>query len=143
MKKKSSGSIAAFQHSKGFLMSLEAAFALTLLLFAATALPAFSQPKNTAPDFFLCSDATLLLVKSGAFTDGSLQAKINEMHSLSGMCFSVHDLAGDISAKDCDSSSAKEKTAITVPVWSSGIPHGFVQKAAVYCWRDNYSRAGK
>ncbi|MCX6772255.1 MAG: hypothetical protein NTV88_00595 [Candidatus Micrarchaeota archaeon] len=94
-------------------------------------LPAFSQPKNNAPDFFLCSDATLLLVKSGAFTDGSLQTRLDDMHSMSGMCFS----SGAALSSGCSSTApaGKDSLAITVPYYSGGT----VSKAAVFCWRDN------
>ena len=117
------------------LASSAAAFALTLLLIAATALPAFSQPKNSAPDFFLCSDAALALVRGGAFADGSLQAKVDEMHSLSAMCIRAES-ASFQPVSSC-TSQPKEATAFSLPVWSSGMPSGSVQKVRVYCWREN------
>jgi len=116
---------------KGFLMSLEAAFALTLLLIAGSALPAFSQPKNAAPDFFLCSDAALALVKSDAFSDGSLQARLDSMHALSGMCFS----SGAAVSSGCAiaAQAGGEKLSFSVPSYQGGA----LRKLAVYCWREN------
>jgi hypothetical protein len=118
---------------RGFAMSLEAAFSLTLLLIAGTALPAFSPPENAAPDFFLCSDAALALAKSGSFsgTGQQLQAMLDEMHSLSGMCFSE----GSIASAGCalQKNPQKEKTAFTVPYCSAGA----VGKKTVSCWREN------
>ena len=114
----------------GFLMSLEAAFSLTLLLIAATALPAFSQPENTAPEFFLCSDAALALVKGGSFADSSLQANLTDRHSLSGTCVSAE---GRFS-RGCSSPRPQSgKTAITVPFYRAGA----VGKATIYCWHEN------
>lgn len=113
--------------SAGFLMSLEAAFSLTLLLIALAALPAFQAHKNPAPDFFLCSDAALALAKSGAFSSGSLQDSLNGMHDLSGMCFS----AGSSSSAGCSLAAPGEKISISIPAFDGTA----LEEATVFCWR--------
>ena len=113
--------------SAGFLMSLEAAFSLTLLLIALAALPVFSAQKNTAPDFFLCSDAALSLAKSGAFSNGGLQGSLDGMHDLAGMCFS----AGSLVSAGCSYASEGGKTAFSIPAFDGTE----LTEATVQCWR--------
>ena len=113
--------------SAGFLMSLEAAFSLTLLLIALAALPVFSAQKNTAPDFFLCSDAALSLAKSGAFSNGGLQGRLDGMHDLAGMCFS----AGSLSSAGCSRDTEGEKISLSIPAFDGTE----LKEATVSCWR--------
>lgn len=113
--------------SAGFLMSLEAAFSLTLLLIALSVLPAFQAQKNPAPDFFLCSDAALSLAKSGAFSSGKLQDSLNSMHDLSGMCFS----AASIPSAGCPSGAKGEKISFSIPAFDGTA----LKEATVSCWR--------
>lgn len=111
----------------GFLMSLEAAFSLTLLFAAAYALPAFQPHRNAAPDFFLCSDAALALAKSGALSSGELQGALDSMHGLSGMCFS----SGSLSSAGCFADDEGEKISLSLPAFDGTQ----VREAALSCWR--------
>ena len=112
---------------RGFLMSLEAAFSLSLLVIAASALPAFRLEKSEAPSFFLCTDAALALARSGAFSDGSVQEKVDSMAGLSGTCIDAEGISS--SAQECVA-QPREKTSLTVPVFN-GIS---VQNAEISCW---------
>lgn len=117
--------------SAGFLMSLEAAFALTLLAISASALPAFQLQKNTAPEFFLCSDAALVLVRAGAFSGAGgqgLQEQVGELSGLSGMCIEAGVQGGE-SASSCPPTD-RGKISLSFPV--SRFPS--VATATVSCW---------
>jgi len=119
--------------TRGFLMTLEAAFSLTLLIIAAAALPAFLPQKNSAPDFFLCTDAAAALANSGAFSDATglqLQGQVNSMHALSGMCVEASVPLGRQASSCAKAKEGKEKTQLTVPVFDGN----FVQNAGVSCW---------
>ena len=113
---------------KGFLMSLEAAFSLALLVIAASALPAFRMEKSEAPSFFLCTDAALALAKSGAFSDGSVGQKVNVMEELSGMCIDADGISS--SAQECRA-EPREKTTVTIPVFNGAS----MQDSKISCWQ--------
>lgn len=119
------------QSSRGFLMSLEAAFSLALLIIAVSALPAFHPQKNPAPGFFLCSDAALALAKDGAFSDPSgmkLRGKVRQMERLSGMCIEAEALLAH-AASSC-AFVPREKTILSLPVHQDGL----LLQARVSCW---------
>lgn len=115
---------------KGFAMTLEAACSLLLLVFSLGLLQYFSLPEPDAPDFFLCSDAALLLAKTGSFSDATLLSQnVKEAASLSGMCISAS--ARELFAPSGCLGEEKEKFAFSFPVWSGGTVHS----ARVWCWR--------
>ena len=109
---------------KGFLMSLEAAASLLLVLIALSTLALFEVKQGHEGDFFLCSDAAVALVKTGAFSGGHLREAVEEASGISGLCIS----AGGQSS--C-SYGGQEKYSFSMPVWS-GLG---VQSAEVSCWR--------
>ena len=114
---------------RGFLMALEAAASLFLLVIAASAIPIFHLQKTSAHDFFLCSDAAVILSKTNAFSDGSLQEKLDKAASLSGLCIGASSAAAF--ASSCEGNGAGEKFSFALPVWQDGA----VENATVSCWR--------
>lgn len=114
----------------GFVLSLEAASSLALLLIAASALALFSFQEANAGDFYACSDAALLLSKSHAFSDGTLGERVAQVHSLTGMCAVASSPAA--SSSSCGGArDATEKFSFTMPVWQQG----GLRSAKVECWR--------
>ena len=109
---------------RGFLMSLEAAASLALIFISLAALPLFEIKVGTENDFFLCSDAAVALLKSGALSGASARQQINEAASLSGMCIE----AGGASSCGYD---GEGRLAFTFPIWRDGR----VQPSTVSCWR--------
>jgi len=115
----------------GYLLSLEAVTAVFLLLIAASSLPLFRFQEDRPQDFFLCSDAAIVLSKSHAFADGSLQEKVQTASELSGLCIEAYSPL--TSASSCEGEGADaERYAFTVPIWQSGA----LQEARVSCWGD-------
>lgn len=114
---------------RGYVLSLEALSAVFLLLIAASSLALFRFPEERAQDFFACSDVAIVLSKSPAFADGSLQEKVQTASGLSGLCIeaSFHDS----SASACEKEAQGEKFSFSIPIWQSGT----VQVAEVACWR--------
>lgn len=114
----------------GFLMSLEAACSLLLLIIS---IPLFSAPslqKGSAHDFFLCSDAAVVLLKSGAFlSQGALEEKARQASALSGLCISASS-PGAV-AFPCQGRGSQE-FSLSFPLWQSGT----LSQAAVSCWRE-------
>jgi hypothetical protein len=115
---------------RGFLMSLEAAASFLLVLSAASLLPHLYLAENSAQagDFFMCSDAALLLSKTNAFSGAALQEKVEKLSRLSGMCIEAD--SPDASASSCES-GAGEQFAFNFPVWQAGE----LRQASVSCWR--------
>ena len=120
----------SFPDSRGFLMSLEAAASLLLVMVALSALPLFSARAGREGDFFLCSDAAVALAKSSAFSGASaLQEGVERAASLSGICLSAG--SGVLSSSSCSQDARSEVYAFSFPVWSGGA----MGSARVYCWR--------
>ncbi len=109
---------------KGFLMSLEAAASLLLVLVALSTLALFEVKQGHEGDFFLCSDAAVALVKTGAFSGGRLHLAVEEAYGISGLCISA---GGEGSC----SYGGQERYSFSMPVWSGTE----VQSAEVSCWR--------
>ncbi len=124
--KKSRGS------NPGFLMSLEAALSLVLLLMALQALALYQPKQQEAGGFFLCNDAAIVLVKTGSFSDQSgLEGGIKKISSLAGEC--VEASSPSASASSCPGTPAHsaEKLSFSFPVWQGSA----VETATVSCWR--------
>ena len=103
----------------GFAMTLEAACSLLLLAFSLSLLPYFALPAPDAPDFFLCSDAALLLAKTSSFSDASLLShNVVEMEALSGMCISAES-SGASAQSGCAGEGA-ERHSFSLPFWGGG-----------------------
>ena len=114
---------------EGFLMSLEAACSLFLLIISLSLFPAPSLQKGSAHDFFLCSDAAVVLLKSGAFSSqAALGEKTGQASGLSGMCISASSPGA--SASSCTGRGAQE-FSFSFPIWQ----HGSLSQAEVSCWR--------
>jgi len=116
---------------RAFLMTLESASAIFMLIIAASAFSLFSFPESSAGDFYICSDAAIILSKSRAFSDNALSLEVEKLGRLSGMCIKAEG-AGSF-ASNCfgDSGAKKEKFSFSFPVWKDGM----VQQASVGCWR--------
>jgi len=119
-------------HCAGFVMSLEAACSLLLLLAAASMLAMFSLQSFPRPsqvqDFFLCTDAAAVLAKSGFSGEGALQ-NIRSAANLSNLCIDSSGAFGDLSS-GCIYSGA-ERYSFTFPVWQEGS----LLNATVFCWK--------
>jgi len=113
---------------RAFLMLLEAASCILLLLFAASFLRLFYLRHASAADFFICSDAALVLAKSHAFSDGTLQQKVEDASLRSGLCISAE--SPQQSSSSCKG-GAPERYSFSIPIWQGGA----VQSAQVGCWR--------
>jgi hypothetical protein len=114
----------------GFVLSLEAVSALFLLLIAASSLSLFRFPETDASGFFACSDAAAVLAKAHAFSEGSLQEKVDREGKLSGLC--IEAISPSASASSCEGrGAAGEKFSFSIPVWQG---EG-VRNAQVSCWR--------
>jgi len=104
---------------RGFLMTVEAAFALLLILFAASSLALFNFQKHDSQKFYLCSDAAILLAKTGDFSsEQDIRGKVSEISSLSGLCVSAQwnkTLAS--SCADATRGQAVERLSLEIPVW--------------------------
>ena len=109
---------------QGFLMSLEAAASLVLIAISLAALPLFEIRGGQENDFFLCSDAAVVLLKSGALSGAGVQQQINEAATLSGVCIEANG------ASSCGY-NGEDRFAFTFPVWKDGR----VQQSTVSCWR--------
>lgn len=110
--------------SRGFAMSLEAAASLLLLAAALSALPLFEVKSGSEPDFFLCSDAAMVLLKSGALSGDAQPQVLYEASQLSGLCLEYGD------ASSCQY-GGEEKFSFTFAIWRKGS----LQNATVSCWR--------
>ena len=126
----------SFPDSRGFLMSLEAAASLLLVMVALSALPLFSARAGREGDFFLCSDAAVALAKSSAFSSAAaLHEEVEQAASISGMCLSAE--SGAISSSSCSQPPAQtEAYAFSFPVWS-GREMG---SATVSCWKMQWAQ---
>jgi hypothetical protein len=111
-----------------FLASFEAASAILLLFVAASAIPLYQFQKSHAQEFFLCSDAAILVSKSGDFSHGSLLLQAQEIKELSSTCLSLQ-IAGEGPVSSCELEKG-EVFSFTFPVWSEGL-----QELRLKCWR--------
>ena len=117
--------------SRAFMFSMEAAFALTLVIVAAAYLPAFTPQKENAGEFLACSDVAGVLAKARAFSSQeALNASVGEAGQLSGACIEA-DGAG-LNASSCQGkgTGGGEKYSFSFPVWKEGK----VQTARVGCY---------
>ncbi len=115
----------------GFALSLEAISSLFLLIIAASTLPLYQFRQSSANDFFDCSDAALVLSKTRAFSDGSLQGKVGAAGEFSGLCIEASSPL--VSASSCTGEKETgEKFSFTFPIWQGEA----VQDARVSCWRE-------
>lgn len=114
---------------RAFLMSFEASSSLILLLIAASALQLFHFQKESPQDFFLCSDAAMLISKSGDFSQEAMASWAQEISSLSGLCLQVS--SGDSPAfSTCSAPERKERFAFRLPVWDKK-----AKSIEILCWR--------
>ncbi|MEM2137574.1 MAG: hypothetical protein QW568_00615 [Candidatus Anstonellaceae archaeon] len=104
---------------KAFLASFEAASAILLLIVAASALQLYQFQKTFPQEFFLCSDAAVLISKSGDFSRDSLLAQAQEISELSDMCISIQ-IAGEELFSPCGKENGRV-FAFTLPVWREGL----------------------
>lgn len=114
--------------NKGFLFTLEAVSSVMLLIIAASFLPAFQLKKGNAETFFLCSDAAGVLIKSQAFSEGSLAGRVAELEGLSSLCIEA-DSGTQAAASSCPGQGG-ERISFTFPVLSGGR----IRNARVSCW---------
>ena len=115
----------------GFLFTLEAASSLVLLIIASSFILAFHLPQSHAEGFFLCSDAAGVLVKSSAFSGGSLQERVGELESLSSLCIEA-GAAGETASSSCVPSGG-DKYSFTFPVLAGAASR--IENATVSCWQ--------
>ncbi len=118
---------------RGFAMTTEAMFALLAVALAASTLLLFNFQKHDSGTFYLCSDAAIVLAKSGAFSQGGgLQEKVSKLSGLSGMCIRVKSSGAGMDAFECNGKrEGGEKFSLEIPVWT-----GFgVEKAVISCSR--------
>lgn len=126
--------IAAGANAKrGFAMTTEAMFAMLLVALAASTLFLFNFQKHDSAAFYLCSDAAIVLSKSGAFSPlGNLQGKASEISGLTGMCIRVKNSGWGADTFECNNKQeGDEKFSFEIPAWN-GLA---VEKAAVSCSR--------
>ena len=117
------------KNARGFLFSLEAAASLLLLMVAASFLPAFQLKDSHAGEFFLCSDAAGVLVKSSAFSGGRLQERVAELEGLSSLCIEASTPAA-AAPSSCPDATA-DRYSFTLPV----LEGGRIASATVSCWK--------
>lgn len=114
---------------QGFAMSLEALCSIILLIVAASAMQLFSLPPQQASDFYLCSDAAVLLSKQG-IPPGGLQAQVESLARLSGLCILFE--SEKARASSCEQPQAQaSRTAFTIIAFEGGS----AGKAQISCWR--------
>ena len=118
----------AGREKSGFLFSLEAMSSLMLLVVASSFLISFRLPQNHAGEFFLCSDAAGVLLKSHAFGGPALQENVLELERLSSLCIEAES-PGASAASSC-TASPKDRYSFTFPVASVG----GIGNATVSCW---------
>ncbi|MFA6490218.1 MAG: hypothetical protein WCT52_06120 [Candidatus Micrarchaeia archaeon] len=114
-KGKDSGAACIGRAKRGFVMSAEAMFALLFLSFAASSLFLFNFQRYDAEAFYLCSDAAIVLARTGAFSHGSLDDAAEELSALSGMCIKAQ--TDSLSPRPCPGAQAGEKISLTIPIW--------------------------
>jgi hypothetical protein len=94
------GGVHCMRERFGFVFSLEAAFSLTLVIFAAAYLFAFVPQKEDVGWFLSCADAAEALSKSRAFSSqAGLDGAVEELSGLSGACLEAE--AGGMRASSC------------------------------------------
>jgi hypothetical protein len=114
---------------KGFAMSLEALCSIILLIVALSAMRLFLLPAQHASDFYLCSDAAMLLSSQG-ISQAELQAQVDALSSLSGRCISYE--SEKARASSCElSQTPHERFAFTIAVFEDGS----AGKAQITCWQ--------
>ncbi|MEM4633535.1 MAG: hypothetical protein QW275_00065 [Candidatus Anstonellaceae archaeon] len=98
---------------KGFALSIEAAFSLLLLALATSTIHFFHFASQEASDYYLCTDAAILL--SGASEEG-LDDYAQKLSSESGLCISAK-----LNSRNAPSGcigKGKEAFAFSIPFWS-------------------------
>ncbi len=120
----------SIRRGRGFLMTLEAASAFFLLIIAASALVQFRLPKESAQDFYACSDAAIILSKSSGLSGADLLVEMGKMRALGGPCVSFELDYQHYS--NCEIRVRQENIqAFNFPVWKAGV----LQNATVACWQ--------
>ena len=114
---------------RGFLFTLEAVSSLLLLMIAASFLPSFRLQESHADEFFLCSDAAGVLVKSSAFSGGHLQEKVAELENISSLCIEA-GAEGAAASSSCPDTRG-DRYSFTFPVLLAG----HIANASVSCWQ--------
>ncbi len=114
---------------RGFVMTTEAMLSLVFLSLAFSSLFLFNLPRHDSEAFYLCSDAAVVLAKSGAFSSGSLDSATDALSGISGMC--IRAKQGIAGSQPCIGAQAGEKLALEIPVWD-GVA---LSKATVFCSR--------
>lgn len=117
------------KNRRGFLMTLEAAYSLLLILAGASLLAAFQLPGHNPQDFYLCSDAAILFSSQDFSDAASIALHAESLSSLSGMCISARHSLGEHSA-GCGGEQG-EVYSFSIPVQT---PLG-TQNAQVSCSR--------
>ena len=118
--------------ARGFLFTLEAMSSLMLLAVACSLLLSFRLPPSHAGEYFLCSDAAGVLVKSSAFSDaGVLQSRVSELEGLSSLCMEAGTTSA-FASSSCAPSSG-DRYSFNFPVLSGA--GGGIENATVSCWQ--------
>ena len=115
---------------RGFVFSLEAAFSLATVFFAAACLQAFIPQREAAGEFLACSDAARVLVETHAFSSQeTLQGAVDDAGGLLGMCVGAQ--GAGFAAASCNDGGKRGQTAgFSFPVWSGGR----LQRALAWCY---------
>ena len=98
----------------GFFMSLEAAASLLLLFCAASMLALYHFPQQQASDYYLCSDAAIVLSKISA---GGLRQSLDELSNASGLCMQAQLNGTSFSSGSGCSTHATQRFSLSFPVW--------------------------
>ena len=116
---------------RAFMFSLEAAFALTLVIIAAAYLPAFVPQKESAGEFLACSDVAGVLAKARAFSSQeSLDASVREAGRLTGACIDADGAGMHASSCEAGNEGRGGKYSFSFPIWKDGR----VQEARAGCY---------
>lgn len=101
---------------RGFVMSAEAMFAMLFFSLAISSLFLFNFQRHDAEAFYLCSDAAIVLAKTGAFSSpDSLEGATEELSGLSGMC--IRAQTDSFSPSPCPGAQADDKISLSIPAW--------------------------
>ena len=116
---------------RGFAMTAEAAFSLILISLAIASLPLFTLHRHDSEAFYLCSDASIVLAKSGAFSGGTLQQSVDDASALSGLCIRAESALAYAASCPAGKAEGAERISLEIPAWNGAI----VEKARVSCSR--------
>jgi len=113
---------------RAFLASFEAASAILFLIIAASAIQLYHFQRTSPQEFFLCSDAAILVSKSEDFSPESLLLRAQGIKELSNICLSLQ-FADEEPVSPCERKKA-DVFAFTFPVWREGL-----QGLRILCWQ--------